>query len=72
MSYWHRDQNGVAKVNFSNNLVAEIIAKAPGHFAELSYKEGEKTCFILDDDMACEPVKGMVLFFWKGDKLVPD
>jgi hypothetical protein len=76
MSYWHRDQNGVAKNKFSNNFAQKMITICAGHFEKLVYKEDEKNvekvCFIFDDDFANEYGEDFKMFFWKGDRLVPE
>jgi hypothetical protein len=76
MGYYHRDEKGVAKHLFSNEVVQKIIRECSGHFEELLYKEDEKevkkVCYILDSDCKYEFGGNFKMFFWKGDRLVPE
>lgn len=74
MTYYLRDERGVAKAKLSNLAANEILYGTRGFFREATYANGvKKTIYEITEDCKLSLYGGGLEFlFWKGDTLIPE
>ncbi len=74
MAYILRDVNGIMRAKLDNRLALEVIDNSKGFFREAKYKDRSKpvNVFEFKEDFVVGSNTPMRVYFWRGDKLVPE
>jgi hypothetical protein len=74
MSYIVRDKDGVMKAKLDNRVALEVINTFKGYFRDAKFKGNKKPkkIFVLEGDFVLGSNTPVRLYFWAGDKLIPE
>ncbi len=74
MAYTLRDVNGIMRAKLDNKPALEVINNSKGFFREAKYKDRPSPVkvFEFNEDFLVGSNTPMRVYFWKGEKLVPE
>lgn len=76
MNYIHRDEHGIMKNKVSARLANKLMNESKGEFRPYKYKKNDDTitltAFVFADDFSLIISRDVTMYFWQGDKLIPE